>query len=550
MVVSLTHAQFLSVEQYTIYCGTFLFCLSFWPVIFAGKVVKRLSIKGKGGVDSATCSWLCCAFGNLLLIVALCVAVFFPLRSLNSAPACAILFLACSGLCFVLSAPIVSGTFLAVALVVHSPKRARRAALVCVGVVCCWSAGLPLALTVASGNTDAYFSLCLSCLVVASTTALVAVSVSQLAVSALIATITVMEKTFLTDTSGKVFTLKRVIVAFRSIQMICIVGMAGLTWEGVLIFLNISSSPQRIAATTLWLTAIVGLCTVFLIFLSEGEATESAAEVFKAHYVGVVDLEQAYFELFPLDIRTEAKECRRVPLHLAEDLPFWIRFSRMSVSWSNIFLFPHPIDSWFSKLHAVFTSVELLIATLFMMLNYLCQCQQFNVATIVIFSFMLAGFACRMLTGAMIDVQAWTVVFLIKFLRRHNVIKPELQPGPPKRFTQAVACVMIFIQLVLYICGYQNVTIWILGLHFALSVGNMFGCCAGCATFHLMVLIGLAPKSWCAACEIEFRVLEKSKTNMVLEDQDQEDDDDDDVFSIESQFESSSVQVQTSTTTK
>ncbi len=63
------------------------------------------------------------------------------------------------------------------------------------------------------------------------------------------------------------------------------------------------------------------------------------------------------------------------------------------------------------------------------MLNMLCGCRQYDVGVTVVLSFMLAGFVCRTLSGALIDLQAWIVIFVIKFLRFANLIEPTLVAG-------------------------------------------------------------------------------------------------------------------------
>ncbi len=118
----------------------------------------------------------------------------------------------------------------------------------------------------------------------------------------------------------------------------------------------------------------------------------------------------------------ENRECRRVRFALAEDLPLWARFARDSktgkrrheLSWATVFLFPNPIDGWFGQIHAIFTSLELLVVFLFLMLNMICGCDRYSVGVTCILSFMLAGAFFRTLSGALIDPQAWLVVAIVK----------------------------------------------------------------------------------------------------------------------------------------
>ena len=78
---------------------------------------------------------------------------------------------------------------------------------------------------------------------------------------------------------------------------------------------------------------------------------------------------------------------------------------------------------------------------------------------------------------------------------------PVLVPGPPKRFAQTVGLVLTLVATGFLVVGLPVVTTVLLAvlLVFA-TLESVFGFCAGCYAFGLLMRAGLVPEETCAAC--------------------------------------------------
>lgn len=78
---------------------------------------------------------------------------------------------------------------------------------------------------------------------------------------------------------------------------------------------------------------------------------------------------------------------------------------------------------------------------------------------------------------------------------------PVLVPGPPKRFAQTVGLVLTLVATGFLVAGLPVVTTVLLAvlLVFA-TLESVFGFCAGCYAFGLLMRAGLVPEETCAAC--------------------------------------------------
>lgn len=201
--------------------------------------------------------------------------------------------------------------------------------------------------------------------------------------------------------------------------------------------------------------------------------------------------------------------CRRVPLVLAEDLPFWSRFAgtgeqRRKCTVANLLLFPNPFDATFMRVHATFTVVEVFLVVLMLLLNLTGRTTRYTPGAIAILAFMLYGFTMRTLSGALIDPQAWLAIFIVKTLRRLGWAKPDLVPSQPRRFAHFISVIVGAINLTLICTDYPNVAIWILFLQFSVAFPMILGYCLGCGAFYILVLVKLVPQSVCEGCNTKY----------------------------------------------
>jgi uncharacterized protein DUF4395 len=107
------------------------------------------------------------------------------------------------------------------------------------------------------------------------------------------------------------------------------------------------------------------------------------------------------------------------------------------------------------------------------------------------------GFALRVASGPRFDPFGRLATKVIA----PRLGEPVLVPGPPKRFAQAVGLVLTLVATGFLVAGLPAVTTALLAvlLVFA-TLESVFGFCAGCYAFGLLMRAGLVPEETCAAC--------------------------------------------------
>jgi hypothetical protein len=81
-------------------------------------------------------------------------------------------------------------------------------------------------------------------------------------------------------------------------------------------------------------------------------------------------------------------------------------------------------------------------------------------------------------------------------------VPPNLVPGPPKRFAQAMGAVMSVTAMVLAVgVGQRGIAYIILGLLIvAATLESVFAICLGCKIFARLMRAGIVPESVCEEC--------------------------------------------------
>ena len=107
------------------------------------------------------------------------------------------------------------------------------------------------------------------------------------------------------------------------------------------------------------------------------------------------------------------------------------------------------------------------------------------------------GFALRVASGPRFDPFGQLATKVIA----PRLGEPVLVPGPPKRFAQAVGLVLTLVATGFLVAGLPAVTtaLLVVLLVFA-TLESVFGFCAGCYAFGLLMSAGLVPEETCAAC--------------------------------------------------
>lgn len=312
--------------------------------------------------------------------------------------------------------------------------------------------------------------------------------------------------------------------------VVALLGCGGIVWEAVLFYVGHVGSAQYLASESIWRGACILAVVGPAFSLVEGQETCDAFEAVKKDTVAFLDLKQNEMALHhaaksvkgdvEVDDGMYSKngECRRVPLHLAEDLPIWKRFSKTRASkapltWRDIFAFPHPIEKTFPKVHAFLVALQLLSVALILFLSSAWNTMSLDVGVTVIYAFVLYGYTCRVLCGALIDPQAWFVIWLIWLQRKYlpDLIQPQLDAGLPKRLAQGAGMMLTLMQLCFWLTGYREVTMWLGLLHFSLATPVLADLCAMCGMFFLASQLHLLPESLCADCHIVFVVGENNR---------------------------------------
>jgi hypothetical protein len=116
--------------------------------------------------------------------------------------------------------------------------------------------------------------------------------------------------------------------------------------------------------------------------------------------------------------------------------------------------------------------------------------------------FLTYGFLARVLTGPTLSVMGQVAVRIVPMLPFNE----HLVPGPPKRFAQGIGFIVSGTSLILWLTASSSLAkIGVALLVVFSAMECMFGICAGCIGFGMLMKVGLIPKSVCEECRA-FRV--------------------------------------------
>ncbi len=151
-----------------------------------------------------------------------------------------------------------------------------------------------------------------------------------------------------------------------------------------------------------------------------------------------------------------------------------------------MFNFPNPVNEIVARTVAAFV--------LFISVIYLAT------GSLWLLLFLLFGFLVRAASGPRFSPTAWLAIHVIvPMLPFRN--KPVA--GPPKRFAQAVGLLVVAGSVSVYLAGYQLYASALIGLLTVFSgMECIFGFCAGCYVFGILIRLGLIPESVCTECHV------------------------------------------------
>jgi hypothetical protein len=153
----------------------------------------------------------------------------------------------------------------------------------------------------------------------------------------------------------------------------------------------------------------------------------------------------------------------------------------------EIFSFPHPVNDTAARLVAgmvVALSLSIIIFQAYWLLPVLAY-----------------GFLARVLTGPTLSPMG---LMATKVLAPCLKLPVKLVSGPPKRFAQTVGLIFSVTALVLHfafaLSGLASILLGVL-VGFAI-LESVFGFCAGCFAFGILMRVGLIPEDICESCVI------------------------------------------------
>eukprot|EP01117_Protostelium_nocturnum_P018513 TRINITY_DN775_c0_g1_i1.p1 TRINITY_DN775_c0_g1~~TRINITY_DN775_c0_g1_i1.p1 ORF type:complete len:572 (+),score=136.04 TRINITY_DN775_c0_g1_i1:97-1716(+) len=181
--------------------------------------------------------------------------------------------------------------------------------------------------------------------------------------------------------------------------------------------------------------------------------------------------------------------------------PIW---KRPPKSFTDLFVFPHPVNEWEARIHAGFATT---LASIILILG----AARPDIEAWWLYIYLVFGFVARFLSGPRFDPQAWLVVLVISPMLK---LKPVYVPGPPKRFAQFCGVVVSTASLILYTIHQREAAFWALSVLLILAiVQSVYGICVGCFFWHLLCLTGFIGESLTIKSTSEFRIKKKSATS-------------------------------------
>ena len=153
----------------------------------------------------------------------------------------------------------------------------------------------------------------------------------------------------------------------------------------------------------------------------------------------------------------------------------------------EVFSFPHPVNESAARLVAGMVAV--LSLTIIIVDGYW------------LLPVLTYGFLARVLTGPTLSPMG---LLATKVIAPGLKLSVKLVPGPPKRFAQTVGLAFSGTAMVFHFAfGLGTASSAILGMLAAFAIlESVFGICAGCIIFGVLMRIGLIPKDVCERCVI------------------------------------------------
>lgn len=151
----------------------------------------------------------------------------------------------------------------------------------------------------------------------------------------------------------------------------------------------------------------------------------------------------------------------------------------------EVFSFPHPVNETAARLVAgmvVLLSLTIIIIDAYWLLPVLTY-----------------GFLARVLTGPSLSPMG---LLATKVIAPGLKLPVKLVPGPPKRFAQTIGLIFSGTAMALYFAlDLGTASSVVLGILAAFAIlESVFGICAGCIVFGLLMRIGLIPEDVCERC--------------------------------------------------
>ena len=114
--------------------------------------------------------------------------------------------------------------------------------------------------------------------------------------------------------------------------------------------------------------------------------------------------------------------------------------------------------------------------------------------------FLLSGFLVRLASGPRYSPTAWVAI---------HVIVPRLPfgnkpvAGPPKRFAQGIGVFMVSAAALVYLLGFESYASGLVGVLIVFAALEcIFGFCAGCHIFRVLMRLRIIPESVCIECNL------------------------------------------------
>lgn len=151
---------------------------------------------------------------------------------------------------------------------------------------------------------------------------------------------------------------------------------------------------------------------------------------------------------------------------------------------AEVFRFPNPVNEVAVRTTAGFVLV--------------LSCVAASTGAGWVYGFIAVGFLLRAAAGPRLDPIALVVTRVIV---PHLNIEQRLTPGPPKRFAQSMGAVFTLAAFSCALAGLGLAAALLILVVAALAtLESVFGFCAGCRMFSILMRVGAIPESVCEEC--------------------------------------------------